>query len=241
LYTLGATNGIEQFNRGIDPARSIQWEIGLKNRRSGQSFAQAAVFGAETKDDIVPQFLSTSNSVWQNTDTRRVGFELSAGQSLPLGLHAGISAQWIKAEFVNSLSVFRRTAGALVPVSVASGNRIPGIPRDRVQAELTWSTNAHKPSVGQPSRYLTLQFVSLGNIDVNSDNSESTDRAQLWNLRFGSRYLALDGEITVQLAIENIADKLYAGSVVVDQAFENYYEPGAPRQYLLGVQYKRTM
>ena len=241
LYTLGATNGIEQFNRGIDPARSIQWEIGLKNRRSGQSFAQAAVFGAETKDDIVPQFLSTSNSVWQNTDTRRVGFELSAGQSLPLGLHAGISAQWIKAEFVNSLSVFRRTAGALVPVSVASGNRIPGIPRDRVQAELTWSTNAHKPSVGQPSRYLTLQFVSLGNIDVNSDNSESTDRAQLWNLRFGSRYLALDGEITMQLAIENIADKLYAGSVVVDQAFENYYEPGAPRQYLLGVQYKRTM
>ena len=45
----------------------------------------------------------------------------------------------------------------------------------------------------------------------------------------------------MQLAVENIADKLYAGSVVVDQAFENYYEPGAPRQYLLGIQYKRTM
>jgi len=95
--------------------------------------------------------------------------------------------------------------------------------------------------VGQPSRYVTLQFISLGDIDVNSDNSESTDRAQLWNLRFGSRYLALDGEITVQLAVENITDKLYAGSVIVDQAFERYYEPGAPRQYLLGLQYKRMM
>jgi len=29
--------------------------------------------------------------------------------------------------------------------------------------------------------------------------------------------------------------------VIVDQAFERYYEPGAPRQYLLGLQYKRMM
>ncbi|MEY3047797.1 MAG: hypothetical protein RL424_1119, partial [Pseudomonadota bacterium] len=96
-------------------------------------------------------------------------------------------------------------------------------------------------STGQPSRYATLEFVSLGVMDVNSDNSQATDRANVWNLRLGSRYLALGGEVLVQLAVENIADKLYAGSVIVDQAFERYYEPGAPRQYLLGLQYKRMM
>ena len=237
VFVPGQPQGAARFNTSIDAAKSIQWEAGLKHRTAAQGYAQLALFGAQTKDDIVPQLLSTSNSVWQNADTRRLGLELSARQTLGRGLQAGLSAQWIKAEYDQALSVSRSSN----LIDVASGNRIPGIPRDRVQAELTWSTKATKPSAGQPSRYATLEFVSLGVMDVNSDNSQATDRANVWNLRLGSRYPALGGEVLVQFAIENLADKLYAGSVIVDQAFERYYEPGAPRQYLLGLQYKRMM
>jgi iron complex outermembrane receptor protein len=237
VFVPGQSQGDAEFNADIDPARSIQWEAGLKHRTSSQGFVQLAAFGAQTNDDIVPQLLSTSNSVWQNADTRRLGLELAARQGLGSGLHAGLSAQWIKAEYDQALAVIRGGNA----IAVTSGNRIPGIPRDRLQAELTWSTKAIRPSAGQPSRYATLEFVSLGVMDVNSDNSQATDRANVWNLRLGSRYLAMGGEVLVQLAVENLSDKLYAGSVIVDQAFERYYEPGAPRQYLLGVQYKRTM
>jgi iron complex outermembrane receptor protein len=237
VFVPGQAQGDAAFNTSIDAAKSIQWEAGLKHRTAAQGYAQLALFGAQTKDDIVPQLLSTSNSVWQNADTRRLGLELSARQTLGRGLQAGLSAQWIKAEYDQALSVSRSSN----LIAVASGNRIPGIPRDRVQAELTWSTKAGKLSAGQPSRYATLEFVSLGVMDVNSDNSQATDRANVWNLRLGSRYPALGGEVLVQVAIENLADKLYAGSVIVDQAFERYYEPGAPRQYLLGLQYKRMM
>ena len=237
VFVPGQAQGYAAFNTSIESAKSIQWEAGLKHRTAAQGYAQLALFGAQTKDDIVPQLLSTSNSVWQNADTRRLGLELSARQTLGRGLQAGLSAQWIKAEYDQALSVSRSSN----LIAVASGNRIPGIPRDRVQAELTWSTKAGKLSAGQPSRYATLEFVSLGVMDVNSDNSQATDRANVWNLRLGSRYPALGGEVLVQVAIENLADKLYAGSVIVDQAFERYYEPGAPRQYLLGLQYKRMM
>jgi iron complex outermembrane receptor protein len=237
VFVPGQAQGDARFNTNIDPAKSIQWEAGLKHRTVAQGYTQFAVFGAQTQDDIVPQLLSTSNSVWQNADTRRIGLELSARQTLGLGLQAGLSAQWIQAEYDQALSVSRGTN----LINVASGNRIPGIPRDRIQAELTWATKANKPSAGQPSRYATLEFVSLGAMDVNSDNSQATDRANVWNLRLGSRHLALGGEVLVQLAVENITDKLYAGSVIVDQAFERYYEPGAPRQHLLGLHYKRTM
>jgi iron complex outermembrane receptor protein len=237
VFVPGQSQGDAEFNADIDPARSIQWEVGVKHRTSSQGFVQLAAFGAQTNDDIVPQLLSTSNSVWQNADTRRLGLELAARHGLGSGLHAGLSAQWIKAEYDQALAVIRGGNA----IAVTSGNRIPGIPRDRLQAELTWSTKAIRPSAGQPSRYATLEFVSLGVMDVNSDNSEATDRANVWNLRVGSRYLAMGGEVLVQLAVENLSDKLYAGSVIVDQAFERYYEPGAPRQYLLGVQYKRTM
>jgi len=237
VFVPGQAQGGPAFNTSIESAKSIQWEAGLKHRTAAQGYAQLAVFGAQTKDDIVPQLLSTSNSVWQNADTRRLGLELSARQTLGPRLQAGLSAQWIKAEYDQALSVSRSRN----LIAVASGNRIPGIPRDRVQAELTWSTKAGQPSAGQPSRYATLEFVSLGVMDVNSDNSQATDRASVWNLRLGSRYPALGGEVLVQMAIENLADKRYAGSVIVDQALERYYEPGAPRQYLLGLQYKRMM
>jgi iron complex outermembrane receptor protein len=237
VFVPGQAQGDARFNTNINPAKSIQWEAGLKHRTVAQGYTQLAVFGAQTQDDIVPQLLSTSNSVWQNADTRRIGLELSARQPLGLGLLAGLSAQWIKAEYDQALSVSRGTN----LINVASGNRIPGIPRDRIQAELTWSTKANKPGASQPSHYATLEFVSLGAMDVNSDNSQATERANIWNLRLGSRYLALGGEVLVQLAVENMTDKLYAGSLIVDQAFERYYEPGAPRQYLLGLQYRRTM
>ena len=237
VFVPGQAQGDAAFNTSIESAKSIQWEAGLKHRTAAQGYAQLAVFGAQTKDDIVPQLLSTSNSVWQNADTRRLGLELSARQTLGPRLQAGLSAQWIKAEYDQALSVSRSSN----LIAVASGNRIPGIPRDRVQAELTWSTKAGKPSAGQPSRYATLEFVSLGVMDVNSDNSQATDRANVWNLRLGSRYPALGGEVLVQMAVENLTDKRYAGSVIVDQALERYYEPGAPRQYLLGLQYKRMM
>ena len=237
VFVPGQAQGGPAFNTSIESAKSIQWEAGLKHRTAAQGYAQLAVFGAQTKDDIVPQLLSTSNSVWQNADTRRLGLELSARQTLGPRLQAGLSAQWIKAEYDQALSVSRSSN----LIAVASGNRIPGIPRDRVQAELTWSTKAGKPSAGQPSRYATLEFVSLGVMDVNSDNSQATDRANVWNLRLGSRYPALGGEVLVQMAVENLTDKRYAGSVIVDQALERYYEPGAPRQYLLGLQYKRMM
>lgn len=237
VFVPGQAQGDAAFNTSIESAKSIQWEAGLKHRTAAQGYAQLAVFGAQTKDDIVPQLLSTSNSVWQNADTRRLGLELSARQTLGPRLQAGLSAQWIKAEYDQALSVSRSRN----LIAVASGNRIPGIPRDRVQAELTWSTKAGKPSAGQPSRYATLEFVSLGVMDVNSDNSQATDRANVWNLRLGSRYPALGGEVLVQMAVENLTDKRYAGSVIVDQALERYYEPGAPRQYLLGLQYKRMM
>ena len=73
VFVPGQAQGDAAFNTSIDAAKSIQWEAGLKHRTAAQGYAQLAVFGAQTKDDIVPQLLSTSNSVWQNADTRSLG------------------------------------------------------------------------------------------------------------------------------------------------------------------------
>jgi outer membrane receptor for monomeric catechols len=41
--------------------------------------------------------------------------------------------------------------------------------------------------------------------------------------------------------VDNFTDKKYVSSVVGDQVIERYYEPGAPRNWLLGVKYTIQM
>ena len=81
---------------------------------------------------------------------------------------------------------------------------------------------------------------SVGRIFVKSDNTERTNPYSLVNLRYAVRMPAWGGRLHGFARANNLTNKKYASSTVGDQSSGQYYEPGAPRNYLLGVNFTQS-
>lgn len=237
LYTptddkLGSTN---QFYKLIDPARSQQIELGAKWRPSPRAKLDGSIFYARTKDDIAPLALNPSASTWQNIDTRRYGFEAAGLVLLSDSIALRGAFTWIQASYLEDFSTVSGTPAAAAPV--AAGSRMPGIPRHRVFADLSWRSAGwvHKPS--QSYSEAGIEFHAVSDIKANSQNTEQAGSYELFNIRASHEYRSGPQKIALLARIDNLLDKRYVGSVVVDQSSRRYYEPGMPRNWLLGAKY----
>jgi len=219
-----------RFN-GLNPAKSKQVELGWKWRRAQQGYVTFNAFLTRTKDDISPEYLSASGAVWQNVDTERKGLELAGQWFWNRNFSYSISATLLDARYQESATI-RATNG----LSVNSGTKLPNIPSDRTQIELRYrSTEMAKKNV--PVFQSTLELISVGEIYVRSNNAERTSRYNLANLSLSANKPLGHGFLTGYLRVDNLTDKLYAASTIGDQEAGRYYEPGAPRNWLLGLKY----
>jgi len=232
LYAPNLSGG-SNFDRfyGLDPARSTQLEAGWKFRGSQSGFLTASVFLTRTENDIVPEFLSASAASWQNVDTERKGLELGGQWLWSRNLSSAASFTVLEARYRES-AIIRGTSA----LAVNSGTKLPNIPSDRTQIELRYrSTEMAKKNV--PVLQSTLELISVGEIYVRSNNATKTSRYNLANLSLNANKPLGHGFVTGYLRVDNLTDKLYAASTIGDQEAGRYYEPGAPRNWLLGLKY----
>ena len=113
-------------------------------------------------------------------------------------------------------------------VAVPAGNRIAGRQRGSLWLEL------------QTPRFAGAQFAlewrATARSAVNDLNSEFAPGCGVVNLRLSHRTELGDGLALEWLArLDNVADKVHAGSVIVNDANGRFYEPGAPRNGLLAL------
>jgi iron complex outermembrane recepter protein len=81
-----------------------------------------------------------------------------------------------------------------------------------------------------------LEVRKASALTANDNNTEAAPAYTLAALRARQRYALPEGFALELLArIDNLADKTYAGSVIVNDANGRYYEPGAPRSWLLSM------
>lgn len=235
LYTpvIGGTTSNSFY--GLDPARSTQLEAGWKLRRANKGFLTASAFFIRTKDDIVPEYLSSFQASWQNVDTERKGLELGGQWLWSRNFSSAAGFTWIEATYSEGATI--RTSSSASTSTVASrGNKLPNTPSDRTQVELRYrSSEMAKKNV--PLFQSTLELISVGDIYVRSDNTEKTSRYNLANLSLSANKPLGQGFVTGYLRIDNLTDKLYAASTIGDQESQRYYEPGAPRNWLIGLKY----
>jgi iron complex outermembrane receptor protein len=90
---------------------------------------------------------------------------------------------------------------------------------------------------GIPVIQSAVELVSVGKAYVRSDNTAKTSRYNLINIGLSANHAVGAGLLTGYVRIDNVTDKLYAASTIGDQAFARYFEPGAPRNWLLGLKY----
>jgi len=208
------------LNFALDAARSRHAEIGAKAIFANLARITAAWFDVETRDEIVVDTAAGGRTTFKNAGrTERRGVELSAdtvGQG-PFG------AQFA---YTRLDAVFRDTFTTGTS-TIPAGNLLPAIPRTQVYAQLRYR---------QPRFYSYLEALRRSRVPVNDANSEFADAYTVFNLVAGLVQQGAGWHISEFVRLDNLTDRNYAGSVIVNDANQRFYEPAPRRSISAGIQ-----
>ncbi|GAB3475639.1 TonB-dependent receptor [Polaromonas eurypsychrophila] len=219
------------LNFALRPSHSDNLETGVKWRTlpgaATRMEATAAIFHTATQDEIVTQSNVGGRSTFQNAGaTRRRGLELATSITPARHWLAQLSYTLLDARyrdaFVCPVNVNLCPAGR-----VPAGNRIPGTARNTLAAEMGWRPPTGWRT-GVDARY-------LGSVAVNDVNSDAAASFVTLGAHVGY-VLALDRwNIVATARVDNLTDRKYAGSVIVNEGIGRYFEPAAGRNYVLSL------
>lgn len=206
-FTEMAYSANDGINFNLKPASSNNYELGVKAQNMWGNFT-AAVFQSKTQNDIVSAGTVDGRATYKNADkTLREGGELSWNKNLWRDLTAQASYSYIDATF-----------DAAIPDSmVQKGNKIPGIAKNQAFASLGW-----QPEIGFNAgfdvRYMDQVYVD----DVNSDAAPSYS---IVSANVGYVWKQADWKVRTFARVDNLLDKDYVGSVIVNEGNGRFFEP----------------
>ncbi len=229
-YTsVGATTAA-LFNPALKASTSQHYELGAKWVPTPQSRLDVNVYRVASSDEIVVASSNFGRTAFKNAPgTRRTGLEVSGKVLLHPQLQASIAGSWIDARFSQAYSNSTTV--------VASGNRLPGIPQHFVFSELLWSSRAFEAAASRRSlgTQAGLEATSAGKIFANDTNTASADGYTTLNARLSQGWAIGQSLLTAYGRIDNLTGKQYVGSVIVNQAASQFYEPAPRRTWTLGL------
>lgn len=212
------------LNFGLKPSINTTLEAGLK-ANVGYGQLTAAVFRTYTKDEIVSAGASGGRTTYQNAGrTLRDGIELSWDARLYRNLRAQLSYTYLHARYRDS---FCSGSCSGSNPQVPAGNLIPGIARNTATASLAW-----EPEQGWNGG---VDVDYLGKVYVNDQNSESAPSAVVTGLHTGYTWKRDHWTVNAFARVDNVFNARYAGSVIINDANNRYYEPAPGRNWTAGM------
>jgi iron complex outermembrane receptor protein len=229
-YTRRGNSIAGVFNPSLQAARSLHEEVGIKWRPPSPLVVDAALFRIRTDDEIVASLSSGGRTAFANAAaTQRQGAELALRYSMDAHWRVDSALTLMRAEYTTPF-----TSGSTV---VSAGNALPAVPRRQSYTALNWSGQP----MSQANRALAqgpgarLEWIERSGLWANDANTAYAGGGGVVNLRawYGWRW----GGLPLQAfgSIDNLLGRQYVGSVIVNQAQVQYYEPGLPRSWMLGV------
>lgn len=215
-------------NLSLDAARSTHAEIGAKWLVSDAQRLDVALFAADTDDEIVVASNAGGRSTFRNAGrTMRRGVELAWTARLGDAWQARAAATLLRASFADD---FGTGADA-----VLAGNRIPGVPRQRLFAGLGWQPDARRgPFAG-------LDLLHTGSIAVDDRNTDAASAATVASVRAGWRHEVGGWRLAGAVRVDNVADARVVGSVIVNEGQRRFFEPAPGRAWFAGVSVSRVL
>ena len=219
-YKPGGGTGL---NFGLDPATSRHWEAGIKALFASNLQVNFALYDIQTQNEIVVDTNTGGRATFVNAGrTHRSGAELGASATLPYDIRASLAWTLLEATFEDTFST---------PASgtVAAGNVLPGVPRNSVYGELRWS---HQPS----GFNVLFEAQYRSRIAADDANTQFADAYAIANLALGFVQTAAGWQFSEFARVDNMFDKAYVGSVIVNATGGQFFEPAPGRNYMVGVQ-----
>mgnify|MGYP003350818250 FL=1 len=88
-----------------------------------------------------------------------------------------------------------------------------------------------------PGLEASLDWIARSRLWANDANTESAPGYGVVNARLKHRFVPTERlAVETYLGVDNLANRVTVGSVIVNQASRQYYEPGMPRSWVLGLQ-----
>ena len=219
-YRPGGESGL---NFALDASRSNHYEIGGKFLLTPEQRLDVALFSIRTSDEIVVDTNVGGRTTYRNAGgTSREGIEASYHGRFGKAFSATTAFTWLQAEFRDA---FQSSGG-----TVESGNRLPGIPSHQLFVDLAWAPN---PVAGP---FAGVEVIRTGSVQVDDLNTDAAEAATITNLRGGWRFPFGRWGLTALARIDNLGDKRYFGSVIVNDGNGRFFEPAPGRNWLLAAQ-----
>ncbi|WP_051526776.1 TonB-dependent receptor [Alkanindiges illinoisensis] len=214
------------LNNTVQASSGWHYEAGIKARLAEQLRVNAALFRADVDDEIAVLSNSAGRSVYHNVGkTRRQGAELAI-ESQPFdNLRLNAALTYLDASYRNRFNL--GSSGD----AVAAGNQIPGTSKTMAFFEAEWAI--------QPYLKTALELRHSGKIYVDDRNSDAADSYTIASLRLVAEHSF--GPYTLQglARLDNLTDRNYIGSVIVNESNGRFFEPAQGRNWLLGLKLNR--
>ncbi len=202
------------LNLGLKPSTSDTFELGSKTR-IGNGLFTAALFQTNTKDELIVADSKYGRAVYTNAGkTRRRGAELSLDQQFGMDWRLKMAWTLLDATYRN------QTCGVSC---VPAGNRLPGIARNMGYASLEWAPEQGWHA-GADIRYLS-------DIQANDANSAEAPSYTVVGLNSGYRFNWSRWSLDLFGRVDNLFDRQYVGSVIVNESNGRYFEPAPGRNW----------
>ncbi|MDE2305204.1 MAG: TonB-dependent receptor [Gammaproteobacteria bacterium] len=217
-----STDGsIPGLNLALQPSHSDNYEAGVKFGRP-RLRADADAFYVKTDNELAVLSSFGGRSVYQNiARTERRGAELSLDAGLAPGLRARVAYTYIRAVVAQSYC-----GQPCASTTIEAGNHLPAVPMNAFYAGLTWDY--------APAGFTaTLETQSRARIYVNDANSDAAAAFWVENLRFGFHQTTRHWRWSEFLRIDNLSDRSYVGSVIVNESNGKFFEPAPGRTEML--------
>ncbi|MEI1703397.1 TonB-dependent receptor [Acinetobacter baumannii] len=205
----------------LKPSTSDTYETGLKSQNQLGDFT-LAVFQTKTKNDIVSAESFGGRSTFRNADkTLREGVEFAWNKKLWRDLTAIASYTYLDATFDSTVPA----AGKIS--EIPEGNAIPGIAKNQAYVSLAW-----QPSHGL---YGGVDVQYMDKVYVNDTNSDAAPSYSVTSANVGYAWVMGDWKVNSFARVDNLFDRNYAGSVIVNDGNSRYFEPADGRNWSAGL------
>jgi len=207
---------LPQFNQSIVASSNRQWELGWRGRHSNTHRWELIGFHVRSSNEIVvDRSLAGQNSFRNAPGTERYGLEMSW------------SAQW-SASWQSYLSLTRMKAHYQGDWTLAGqsmdGRWMPATPDFSGFVELRYQDGPQQSA---------LEVRHLGKRFANDVNTLSAPAFHTWAIRWQRNFVIGTSRLTAMARIDNLLDRRYVGSLIVNNP--SPFEPSPGRTAWIGL------
>ncbi|MGH7615508.1 MAG: TonB-dependent receptor family protein [Gemmatimonadales bacterium] len=218
-------NGAGGFNDSLGPQRAWSYEVGMRGALDGRLKWSVALYQADVRDELISYEVPgvPQRRFFRNAGTaRHRGIEFGADARLAPGV--SVMAAWTYSDFRYRQYRFVTSATTFV----LDGRALPGIPNHSLHLNLR-----ARPAAARGG---WIEVETMHSSSYLVDDTLATRTTPWWrtSVRLGWEGTAGTVRMSPFVGFNNLFNRHYVGSVVINAARGRYYEPAPGRNLYVG-------